>query len=252
MQEILPLDQIESDVSRAAKYLLDSSSSIPEKVFNAKTDDFKTFYLYHHLKNATESLGELKLPGLPSVRELTDINSLEFPEIPLNPLSLFDKESVNNISSIPPSRSSSIPPSRSLLNDTFFTNDEDNNNTNNDERNVETMNYGGEEDEENSELTSFSFELPQLPQLPTLPDLKNVVTATKIIPRLIPFVVADYKDKVAGWLEGTEVKETELSDIHSTLVSWHKHLGKYFTISFINKCKRIFCRRNKVLAILAR
>ena len=242
MQEILPLDQIESDVSRAAKYLLDSSSSIPEKVFNAKTDDFKTFYLYHHLKNATESLGELKLPGLPSVRELTDINSLEFPEIPLNPLSLFDKESVNNISSIPPSRSL-------LLNDTFFTNDEDNNDTNNDKRNVETMNHGGDEDEENSELTSFSFELPQLP---TLPDLKNVVTATKIIPRLIPFVVADYKDKVAGWLEGTEVKETELSDIHSTLVSWHKHLGKYFTISFINKCKRIFCRRNKVLAILAR
>ena len=34
------------------------------------------------------------------------------------------------------------------------------------------------------------------------------------------------QDTVAGWLEGTEVKETELFDIHGTLVAWHKHLGK--------------------------
>ena len=34
-----------------------------------------------------------------------------------------------------------------------------------------------------------------------------------------------FQDKVAGWLEGTEVKETELFDLHGTLVAWHKHLG---------------------------
>ena len=33
------------------------------------------------------------------------------------------------------------------------------------------------------------------------------------------------QDKVAGWLEGTEAKVTELSDLHGTLVAWHKHLG---------------------------
>ena len=214
LQDILPLDQIEADVTRAAKYLLDSSSSIPEKVLNAKTDDFKTFYLYHHLKNATESFGDIKLPGLPSVRELADINSLEFPVIPLNPLSLFDQSSENYISS--------VPPSRSLLDDTIFMDDK---------RNVE-VNKEGMEGDKTNETPSFTLELPELP---TLPDIENVVTATKIIPRLIPFVVADYKDKVAGWLEGTQVKERELSDIHSTLVSWHKHLGQHITFYFNNE-----------------
>ena len=36
-----------------------------------------------------------------------------------------------------------------------------------------------------------------------------------------------FQDKVAGWLEGTEVKETELFDLHGTLVAWHKHIGRY-------------------------
>ena len=48
---------------------------------------------------------------------------------------------------------------------------------------------------------------------------------TKIIPHLIPFIVDDYKDKIAGWLEGTEVGETELAEIHATLVNWHNKIG---------------------------
>ena len=43
----------------------------------------------------------------------------------------------------------------------------------------------------NIEVPSF-----QLPELPTLPNLDNIVAASKVIPHLIPFVVADYKVKL--------------------------------------------------------
>ena len=57
-----------------------------------------------------------------------------------------------------------------------------------------------------------------------MPDVENLLTVSKIIPRLIPFVIADYKEQVAGWLEGTEVRDTELAEVHQTLVTWHGHL----------------------------
>jgi len=48
----------------------------------------------------------------------------------------------------------------------------------------------------------------------------------------IVFQYLHCQDKVAGWLEGTEVKETELFDLHGTLVAWHKHLEGIRTSSY--------------------
>ena len=72
ISNILPLDQIESDVTKVAKYLLDNSSSLPEKVLNTNPDHFQEFFLFHHLKNASDSLGEIKIPGFPSVKDLAE------------------------------------------------------------------------------------------------------------------------------------------------------------------------------------
>ena len=57
-------------------------------------------------------------------------------------------------------------------------------------------------------------------------DIDNLMAVTKIVPHLIPFIVKDYKEKIAGWLEGTEVGQDELAEIHSTLVNWHNKIGK--------------------------
>ena len=223
IHNILPLEQIEADVSRAAKYLLDDSATIPEKVLNAKPSDFETFHLYHHLKNASESFAEMKFPGLPSMRELADIPSLELPEIP-NLVDIFDPENGNNTDT--PLQFSS--PARSLLNNTISGNELlPESDTSSEKRNstVAVAAVAGPDPDNQSGGNKSSAAPWELPALDLGSGLDNLVTASRILPRLIPFVLADYKDQVAGWLEGTEVGVTELADIHATIVAWHKHLG---------------------------
>lgn len=184
MQNIIPLDQIEADVSRAAKFLLDNSSTIPEKVLNANADDLKNFYIFNHLKNVSDSIGGMKLPGLPSVGELADLSKL--------PLNIFDIGHQNTTDQ--PARAL---PLTNLLNDTILDDFDLNtieDNKINEKRNTEnnsTIIDGEEKGVFNESSNDFSFEFPKLPM--ELPDFENIVTVSKVIPRLIPFVVADYK-----------------------------------------------------------
>ena len=213
-------------MSRVAKYLLDNSSSIPEKVLNARSDDFENLHLFHHLKNASETFAGMRLPGFPSVRELTDIEALKLPDMVLP--NFFDNN--NNMDN----QTLQQAP-RNLKNDSISTDNELF--LESEKRKI----WNVSPDNETSDQV-LDLDVPfQLPELPTLPNLDNIVAASKVIPHIIPYVLADYKvkvksklieilnldfqDKVAGWLDGTEVKVTELSDLHGTLVAWHKHLG---------------------------
>ena len=218
-------------MSRVAKYLLDNSSSIPEKVLNARSDDFENLHLFHHLKNASETFAGMRLPGFPSVRELTDIEALKLPDMVFpNFFDTNNNEDNQTIQQAP----------RNLLNHSILT--ENKLFLESEKRNGLNV---SPDNKTSDQISNGDFPF-QLPELPTLPNLDNIVAASKVIPHIFPYVVADYKvneysnlmlvnshfqDKVAGWLEGTEVKVTELSDLHGTLVAWHKHLGKNINIT---------------------
>lgn len=188
IKNIIPIDQIGADVSRVAEYLLDNSSSIPEKVLNARSDDFENLHLFHHLKNASDTFAGIRLPGLPSVRELTDIESFKLPEIVLP--NFFDN---NNNATNQTLQQAPI----NLLNDSILMDNElyIEGGKGNEKRN--TVNVTSNINETSS-AQILNIEVPpfEFPELPTLPNLDNIVAASKVIPHLIPFVVADYKVKV--------------------------------------------------------
>ena len=169
-----------------AEYLLDNSSSIPEKVLNARSDDFESLHLFHHLKNASETFAGIRLPGLPSVRELTDIESLELPEIPLPLPNFFNNNNDEANQTL-------LQASRDLLNDSILT---DNELFLEEDKQNEKRNSMDETSDNQTSAPDLNPEsLFQLPTLPSLPNLDSLVTVSKVIPHLIPFVVADYKVK---------------------------------------------------------
>ena len=225
---------------KVTKILLDNRTSLPDKVLKAKKSDFEKFHLYQHFLNASQTVKDIRLPGLPSVAEITEIKP---PELPINLEDIFDTNNIKNLRHTLDKMSMSEEelnilkqPKSALLTDNILSESLDVvENKTNDKRNIITEIELVEDLEEEEEVKEFPLILPELVGLeeiskilsdprPLVPDVENLLTATKIIPRLIPFVIADYKEQVAGWLEGTEVKDTELAEVHQTLVTWHGHL----------------------------
>ena len=184
-------------MEKVVEILKDNKTSLQYKVFNAETEDLERFHLYNHLVNATETVKDMTLPWLPSVRDIARISA---PEIPTILKSIFQSDN------------SSVREEEQELG------------VNKEEQRPE--------DDDDDEVSSL--EIPNLAGIREiaeiladpgpLPDVENLVTVSKIIPRLIPFVIADYKEEVAGWLEGTEVRDTDLAEVHETLVTWHHQL----------------------------
>ena len=223
---------------KVTEILLDNRTSLPDKVLKAKELDFEKFHLYKHLLNllnASQTVKDIRLPGLPSVAEISEIKP---PELPMNLEDIFHtnnikylRHTLDKISMSEEELNFLKQPKSALLTDDILSESlDDVANKNNDKRNI----INGIEVEE-EEVKEFPLVLPELVGVedlskiledpgPLLPDVENLVTVTKIIPRLIPFVIADYKEQVAGWLEGTVVKDTELAEVHQTLVTWHAHL----------------------------
>ena len=170
-------------MSRVAKYLLDNSSSIPEKVLNARSDDFENLHLFHHLKNASETFAGMRLPGLPSVRELTDIESLKLPNMGLP--NFFDNNNNED-------NQTSLKAPGNLLNDSMLT-DNEHELFLESEQDIEKINSLKVTSDNETSAQILNFDVPF--QLPELPNLDNIVAASKVIPHLIPFVLEDYKVK---------------------------------------------------------
>lgn len=170
-------------MSRVAKYLLDNSSSIPEKVLNARSDDFENLHLFHHLKNASETFAGMRLPGLPSVRELTDIESLKLPNMGLP--NFFDNKNNED-------NQTSLKAPGNLLNDSMLT-DNEHELFLESEQDMEKINSLKVTTDNETSAQILNFDVPF--QLPELPNLDNIVAASKVIPHLIPFVLEDYKVK---------------------------------------------------------
>ena len=187
IKNIIPIDQIGADVSRVAEYLLDNSSSIPEKVLNARSNDFENLHLFHHLKNASNTFAGIRLLGLPSVKELTDIESIKLPEIVLP--NFFDNN-YNEENQILKQAPRNLLNSSILMDKTLYIEGE----KGNEERN--TLNVTSKNKIPSAQILNIEVPSFQLPELPTLPNLDNIVAASKVIPHLIPFVVADYKVKL--------------------------------------------------------
>ena len=128
----------------------------------------------------------MRLPGLPSVRELTDIEALKLPDIVLP--NIFDNN--NNIINDDSNQTLQQAP-RNLFNDSILADDEllMDDDKENDKRNTQTVTTINQTSDQ-----VLNLEVPfQLPELPTLPNLDNIVAASKVIPHLIPFVLEDYK-----------------------------------------------------------
>ena len=228
---------------KVTKILLDNRTSLPDKVLKAKKSDFEKFHLYQHFLNASQTVKDIRLPGLPSVAEITEIKP---PELPINLEDIFHtnnikylRHTLDKMSMTEEELNILKQPKSALLTDNILSESLDVvENKTNDKRNIITemeLVEDLEEEENEEEVEEFPLLLPDLVAVeeiskiladpgPLVPDLENLLTVTKIIPRLIPFVIADYKSQVAGWLEGTEVKDTELAEVHQTLVTWHGHL----------------------------
>ena len=237
----MPLREIEEDVQKVTKILLDNRTSLPDKVLKAKQSDLEKFHLYQHLLNASQTVKDIRLPGLPSVAEITEIKP---PELPINLDDIFHtnnikylRHTLDKMSMTEEDLNILKQPKSALLSDNILSEslDEFENKTN-DKRNIITeIELVENLEEEEEEVKEFPLILPELVGVeeiskiledpgPLVPDVENLLTVSKIIPRLIPFVIADYKEQVAGWLEGTEVRDTELAEVHQTLVTWHGHL----------------------------
>ena len=241
---MLPLREIEEDVLKVTNILLDNQTSLPDKVLKAKELDFEKFHLYRRLVNASQTVKDIRLPGLPSVAEISEIKP---PELDINLEDIFHtnnikylRQTLDKMSMTEEELNLLKQPKSALLTDDILSESlDDVGNKTNAKRTIidgiEEKGEEAEEEEEEEEEKEFPLILPELVGVeeiskiledpgPLLPDVENLVTVTKIIPRLIPFVIADYKDQVAGWLEGTVVKDTELAEVHQTLVTWHAHL----------------------------
>ena len=237
----MPLREIEEDVQKVTKILLDNRTSLPDKVLKAKQSDLEKFHLYQHLLNASQTVKDIRLPGLPSVAEITEIKP---PELPINLDDIFHtnnikylRHTLDKMSMTEEDLNILKQPKSALLSDNILSESlDDVENKTNDKRNIITEIELVENLEvEEEEVKEFPLILPELVGVeeiskiledpgPLVPDVENLLTVSKIIPRLIPFVIADYKEQVAGWLEGTEVRDTELAEVHQTLVTWHGHL----------------------------
>ena len=238
---MLPLREIEEDVQKVTKILLDNRTSLPDKVLKAKQSDLEKFHLYQHLLNASQTVKDIRLPGLPSVAEITEIKP---PELPINLDDIFHtnnikylRHTLDKMSMTEEDLNILKQPKSALLSDNILSESlDDVENKTNDKRNIITeIELVENLEEEEEEVKEFPLILPELVGVeeiskiledpgPLVPDVENLLTVSKIIPRLIPFVIADYKEQVAGWLEGTEVRDTELAEVHQTLVTWHGHL----------------------------
>ena len=237
----MPLREIEEDVQKVTKILLDNRTSLPDKVLKAKQSDLEKFHLYQHLLNASQTVKDIRLPGLPSVAEITEIKP---PELPINLDDIFHtnnikylRHTMDKMSMTEEDLNILKQPKSALLSDNILSESlDDVENKTNDKRNIITeIELVENIEEEEEEVKEFPLILPELVGVeeiskiledpgPLVPDVENLLTVSKIIPRLIPFVIADYKEQVAGWLEGTEVRDTELAEVHQTLVTWHGHL----------------------------
>ena len=237
----MPLREIEEDVQKVTKILLDNRTSLPDKVLKAKQSDLEKFHLYQHLLNASQTVKDIRLPGLPSVAEITEIKP---PELPINLDDIFHtnnikylRHTLDKMSMTEEDLNILKQPKSALLSDNILSESlDDVENKTNDKRNIITeIELVENLEEEEEEVKEFPLILPELVGVeeiskiledpgPLVPDVENLLTVSKIIPRLIPFVIADYKEQVAGWLEGTEVRDTELAEVHQTLVTWHGHL----------------------------
>ena len=238
---MLPLREIEEDVLKVTNILLDNQTSLPDKVLKAKELDFEKFHLYRRLVNASQTVKDIRLPGLPSVAEISEIKP---PELDINLEDIFHtnnikylRQTLDKMSMTEEELNLLKQPKSALLTDDILSEslDDVGNKTNAKRTIIDGIEEKGEEAEDEEEEKEFPLILPELVGVeeiskiledpgPLVPDVENLVTVTKIIPRLIPFVIADYKDQVAGWLEGTVVKDTELAEVHQTLVTWHAHL----------------------------
>ena len=238
---MLPLSEIEEDVLKVTNILLDNQTSLPDKVLKAKELDFEKFHLYRRLVNASQTVKDIRLPGLPSVAEISEIKP---PELDINLEDIFHtnnikylRQTLDKMSMTEEELNLLKQPKSALLTDDILSEslDDVGNKTNAKRTIIDGIEEKGEEAEDEEEEKEFPLILPELVGVeeiskiledpgPLVPDVENLVTVTKIIPRLIPFVIADYKDQVAGWLEGTVVKDTELAEVHQTLVTWHAHL----------------------------
>ena len=198
-------------------------------------DDISSLHLYHHVMNASESLKSLKLPGLPSVGDILEKSSsieemanFQIPGLP----PLKDILNTDNIKAI---RKTLDKLSLEKVNSTVV--DVDKQDRKDDELKSSLRSAFTVDEYDESDITTSEPEPPttteQFSLLPDISglfnpavDIDNLMAVTKIVPHLIPFIVRDYKEKIAGWLEGTEVGQDELAEIHSTLVDWHNKIGK--------------------------
>jgi len=221
------LEQIEEDINKFSRVLINIKSRGKDDILNTTLDDLYSLHLYQHLKNASETLREVRLPGLPSVGDIIERSSLDdianFQIAGLPPVK--DILNTDNIKSV-----------RKTL-DTLSLEKESSRDTPIQDavKKSSRSDLHSSEELEDYELTSYQTEpaatteeyslLPNISGLfnPAV-DVDNLMAVTKIIPHLIPFMVRDYKEKIAGWLSGTEVGQQELAGIHSTLVNWHNKI----------------------------
>ena len=55
-------------------------------------------------------------------------------------------------------------------------------------------------------------------------DLQHLGTVAKIVPRLVPYILDNYKNQFAGLVVGISVGQRQLFDIHQSLVDWHRRI----------------------------
>jgi len=52
-------------------------------------------------------------------------------------------------------------------------------------------------------------------------DVENLERVIRLAPMMVPYIMQDYKDRLAGLVVGTRVSQEQLFEIHSSLIDWH-------------------------------
>ena len=157
-----------------------------------------SFYLSNYLKNASANIKRIQIPQLPSVNQIIDksiIPSIE-PKV-LN--SIFNVERIKFI--------------RKTLDKLSWKND-----------------YFTEVESRNEENTSTPLPtengniITDAPLVSPMADLAALVAASRLLPRLLPLLLQDYKTRLGAWLLGTRVRSAELGELYTRLLHWNGQL----------------------------